>query len=77
MISRAIHTAQRVKVPMKMAERIVRASGGVYTEDMDMIVMLPKNQSCVNQEAAHIIAPEQNTISVISISMVDQNDCDD
>jgi len=29
-----------------MAERIVRASGGVYPEDVDMLVMLAKTLSC-------------------------------
>jgi hypothetical protein len=51
MISKAIHRAQRAKVPMKMAERIVRASGGVYTEDAGMLPMLPKNLSPIDCEA--------------------------
>ena len=45
-MSKASHKAERVNVPIKMAERIVRASGGVYPEDVDMLVMLAKTLSC-------------------------------
>jgi len=43
-ISKAIHKAERAKVPMKTAERIVRERGGTYAEDTDMLtITLPKS----------------------------------
>jgi hypothetical protein len=43
-ISKAIHKAERAKVPMKTAERIVRERGGTYAEDTDMLTTtLPKS----------------------------------
>jgi hypothetical protein len=41
-MSKAIHRAQRAKVPMKTEDRIVRASGGVYVEDASMLLTLLK-----------------------------------
>lgn len=45
-MSTVIHKANRANVPIKMAERIVRASGGVYPEDVDMLLILAKTLSC-------------------------------
>jgi len=45
-MSKVIHTAHKANIPIKMAERIVRASGGVYPEDVDMLVVLTMALSC-------------------------------
>lgn len=59
-MSKATHKAQIANVPIKMAERIVRASGGVYPEDVDILVVLAGEDSIVLfPEARSVLGTEE------------------
>ena len=65
-MSKAIHKAQSAKVPMEMDDRIVRASGGVYVEDADMLLRICHEQ--IN-EAEFLMGIEESTVLVACASL--------